>query len=71
MHTPPPSPWNRDDVVILTEEVCDLLKFKRSRVYYLTSTERVRIIKIDGSLRFVKQEVLEWFKSLRKGKGSA
>ena len=72
MQTPTLSPFNDDEFEILTfKEVCDLLKIKPSRLYYLTSANKIPFYKLDGSLRFVKQEVLEWFKRFRKRKGGA
>jgi excisionase family DNA binding protein len=63
-----PEPPESDDqfVVLNFQEVCQLLRVKPSRLYYLTSTKGIPCYKVGGSLRFERSEVLHWFKRHRK-----
>lgn len=57
---------NRNDELISLDELCELLKVKRSYVYNLTSTNSIPFYRI-GGLKFRLTEVLKWIE-LKKEK---
>ena len=48
--------------LITVDELCRLLKLKKSRVYYLTHIEQIPHYKIGQNLRFDPREIEEWLK---------
>ena len=53
----------RLDRLLTTQEVCELLRVKKSYVYSLTHQKKIPHIKIQGHLRFWESEIVEWLKS--------
>ena len=48
------------DSLLTVPEVCELLKFKRSYLYSLTSRQEIPHVKIHGLLRFRLSAIEEW-----------
>lgn len=53
--------------LLTLQEACELLRFSPSRIYYLTSTERIPHLKFGGTLRFDRDELLRWVEQHRRG----
>ena len=52
-----------EDALLTGEEVCELLRIKRSYLYWLTSESKIPHIKLHGHLRFRKSAISKWIKS--------
>ena len=52
-----------EDALLTGKEVCELLRIKRSYLYWLTSNSKIPHIKIHGHLRFRKSAIMEWVRS--------
>ena len=52
-----------EDALLTGKEVCELLKIKRSYLYWLTSNSKIPHIKLHGHLRFRKSAIREWIRS--------
>ena len=58
---------NRDDNLLTLDELCELLRLKKSYVYKLTSRGLIPYYKL-GGLRFRESEVMKWIeKNQAKG----
>ena len=53
---------NRDDHLLTLDELCDLLRLKKSYVYKLTSRGLIPYYKL-GGLRFRESEVMSWIEN--------
>ena len=49
----------QDDILTI-DELCIWLKFKKSFVYDLTSSNRIPFIKIGRHLRFRRSDIIDW-----------
>ena len=53
--------------VLSFSEACSFLKMKRSKVYMLTSTQKIPHRKIGNQLYFMEHELLAWLDDHRRG----
>ena len=51
------------DKLLTVQEICELLKVKKSYVYWLTYQRKIPFIKMMGHLRFRKSATDEWLSS--------
>ncbi len=61
--TPDPQPEKTEDELLTADEVCEILKLKKSQLYGLTMQKHEDAIprrKIRKELRFVRSEVMAW-----------
>ena len=48
------------DRLLTVQEICELLKVKRTYIYWLTHQRKIPYIKIQGILRFRQSAIDEW-----------
>ena len=48
------------DKLLTVQEICELLKVKRSYVYWLTYQKKIPFIRMMGHLRFKKSAIEQW-----------
>ena len=53
-----------EDELLTSQEICDLLKIKKSYLYSLTRSKRIPHMKMGGFLLFSKSAIDEWLRSL-------
>ncbi|MFC1717776.1 helix-turn-helix domain-containing protein [Candidatus Poribacteria bacterium] len=51
------------DRLLTIQEVCELLKVKKTYIYWLTHQRKIPYIKMQGHLRFRQSDIDEWLSS--------
>jgi excisionase family DNA binding protein len=55
--------------ILTPDEVCEMLKIKKSYIYYLTHNGNIPFFKVGRHLRFYKEEILNWLNSKKNNNG--
>ena len=51
------------NTLLTIQEVCELLRVKRTYIYWLTNQKKIPYIKMQGHLRFRQSEIDDWLAS--------
>ena len=51
------------NTLLTIQELCELLRVKRSYIYWLTNQKKIPYIKMQGHLRFRQSEIDDWLAS--------
>ena len=52
-----------EDELLTVQEICDLLKVRKTYIYSLTHSKKIPHMKLGGLLRFSKSAIDEWLRS--------
>lgn len=51
------------DILLTIQEICELLKVKKTYIYWLTHQKKIPYIKMQGHLRFRQSDIDDWLSS--------